>query len=260
MLWWKPFGRHERAQVAALQEQVADLHEALVESRAIANRWTSFRRSFTAALLTVALAVGFALGVYHEQIRIALAALPYALRLSTPRSADAAEAAYGKGRYPAALRLARPLANDGDPRAQTLLGLINYHGRDIPKNDSEAMKWFRLAAEQGNAEARFHLGIMYDEGQVVPQDHTEAAKWYLLAASQGNAQAQYNLGLAYAKGEGVAQDNVQAHVWLNLSATRFTASDRSRAAAIRNRDVVAGKMTPEELAEAQRLAREWRPR
>ncbi|MCC6775949.1 MAG: SEL1-like repeat protein [Hyphomicrobiales bacterium] len=173
---------------------------------------------------------------------------------------EAAEAALAKSRFTAALRLAQPLANEGVARAQTLVGLIYHSGLGVVKDDNEALRWFRLAAEQGDAEARFHLGVMYDEGQVVPQDHAEAAKWYQLAAEQGNAQAQYNLGLAYAKGEGVTQDNVRAHMWLNLAATRFPASDRGRAAASRNRDVIAGKMTPDELSEAQRMARAWRPR
>ena len=94
----------------------------------------------------------------------------------------------------------------------------------------------------------------------MPQDRAEAVKWYRLAANHGDAQAMYNLGLAYAKGEGVAQDNVQAHVWFNLAAARFPISHaHNRNLASKNRDLVAGKMAPEEIAEAQRLAREWKP-
>jgi hypothetical protein len=66
----------------------------------------------------------------------------------------------------------------------------------------------------------------------------------------------YNLGLAYAKGEGVSPDNVSAHTWFNLAAASFPASDiRSRSMAIKNRDLVATKMTLEEIEEAQKLAR-----
>jgi hypothetical protein len=257
---WRLFGSRDRGHVAALEEQVAELHEALIESQALAGRWTSFRRSVTALLLAAALALGFVLGVYREPIRLAIIAVPQVLGLTGNPGIEAAEAAFQKNRYPAALRLARPLADAGTARAQTLLGLIYHHGLGVTKNDAEAMKWFRLAAEQGDAEARFHLGVMYDEGQAIPQDHAEAARLYQLSAEQGYAQAQYNLGLAYAKGEGVAQDNVRAHMWLNLAATRFPPADRGRAVASRNRDVLAGKMTPDDLALAQRLAREWRPR
>ena len=78
---------------------------------------------------------------------------------------------------------------------------------------------------------------------------------------QGDAQAQYNLGLAYATAEGVEQDNVRAHMWFNLAAARFPASAaRNRREAVKNRDFVAAKMSPEQLAEAQKLAREWQPK
>ena len=94
---------------------------------------------------------------------------------------------------------------------------------------------------------------MYSEGQGVPQDYAAAVKWYRLAADQGDAYAQYNLGVMYANGRGVPQDYVQAHKWYNLGAV---AGDKD---AIKNRDNVAGKMTPAQIAEAQKLAREWKP-
>ena len=71
-------------------------------------------------------------------------------------------------------------------------------------------------------------------------------------AETGDAIAQFNLGLLYAKGQGVAQDYVQAHKWFNLSATSGDAD------AVKNRDLVASKMTPAQIAEAQRLASAWR--
>ncbi|MBM3518860.1 MAG: sel1 repeat family protein, partial [Alphaproteobacteria bacterium] len=88
-------------------------------------------------------------------------------------------------------------------------------------------------------------------------DDAEAARWYRLAAEQDLAQAQNNLGVMYEYGRGVPQDYVQAHKWYNLAASRSPASDD---VAVKNRDIVAAKMTPAQIAEAQRLAREWRPR
>ena len=102
---------------------------------------------------------------------------------------------------------------------------------------------------------------MYGEGRGVPQDFAEAAHWYRLAAEQGDAQAEYNLGLAYARGEGVTQDIVEAHMWFNLAAARFPPTDsRNRAAAVKNRDTVAGEMTSEQLSEAQKRALAWKPK
>ena len=59
----------------------------------------------------------------------------------------------------------------------------------------------------------------------------------------------------YGNGRGVPQDDVQAHMWFNLAASRSTGEDRETA--VRNRDIVAGRMDPTQIAEAQRLAREW---
>jgi TPR repeat protein len=180
----------------------------------------------------------------------------------TSSPVEAAYAAYDKGNYKSALRGLLPLAEQGDPRAQTTLGLLYYRGsKDVPRDEAEAAKWFRLAAEHGDATAQFNLGVMYSEGQGVPQDHAKAAKFYRSAAEQGNPQAQYNLALWYAEGDGGAPDLVAAHMWFNLAAARFPASDsRGRSLAISSRDAVALQMTPAQIAEAQRLAREWQPK
>jgi len=116
---------------------------------------------------------------------------------------------------------------------------------------AEAVKWYRKAAEQGDADAQFNLGVMYDEGHGVLQDDAEAVKWYRKAAEQGNAKAQFNLGVMYGNGRGVPQDYVEAHKWFNLAAAQ------GNQRAIASRDIAASKMTREQIAEAQRLAREW---
>jgi hypothetical protein len=85
----------------------------------------------------------------------------------------------------------------------------------------------------------------------VPQDYGEAARWYRQAAEQGDAGGQFNLGSAYYSGQGVPQDYVQTHMWCNLAA----AAGNRMAPTIR--DLIAKKMTPTQIAEAQRLAREW---
>jgi len=72
-------------------------------------------------------------------------------------------------------------------------------------------------AQQGYAKAQFILGVMYDNGKGVPRDDKEAVKWYRLAAEQGVAYAQFNLGSMYTKGEGVPQDYILAHYWFNLA-------------------------------------------
>jgi TPR repeat protein len=118
---------------------------------------------------------------------------------------------------------------------------------------AEAMKWYSKSADQGQASAQVNLGLMYAEGEGVPQNEAEAAKWYRRAAEQGNASGQSNLGVMYRNGKGVPQDPVRAYMWLSLSAAQGSQF------AIKNRDLVAGGMTPAQIAEAQKLASEWKP-
>ncbi len=117
-----------------------------------------------------------------------------------------------------------------------------------------ALRVFRQLADQGDAAAQFNLGLMYSKGQSVAQDYAATVRWYRKAADQGYAYAQYNLGFMYEKGHGVTQDNVQAHMWYSLAAARGNKIARNK------RDLLAEKMTPAQIAEAQRLAREWKPK
>ena len=111
----------------------------------------------------------------------------------------------------------RKKAEQGDANAQFNLGWMYAIGDGVPKDSTEAVKWFRKAAEQGNANAQCSLGLKYDKGDGVPKDEREAVKWYRKAAEQGDAHAQFNLGLSYRYGDGVPKDIVQAHAWLNIA-------------------------------------------
>jgi uncharacterized protein len=252
----------DRKRADALEQEVTALQAALARCRSVAGQCAGMPRGVKTAAFAAILALGFVLGVYREPIMRSFTGLAMAVGISGPsRDADAAYAAFDKGNFSTALKLARPLAEEGDARARSLIGYLYYHARGVKQDDGEALKWFRLAADQGDPSAQLHLGNMYAQGQGVPQDQAEAGKWYRLAADQGYAQAQYNLGLWYATGGGGEADNVSAHIWFNLAAARFPSTDaRNRNLAVRNRDVVAGRMTPEQLAEAQRLAREWQSR
>ena len=77
--------------------------------------------------------------------------------------------AFQKGDFEAAVELARPLAVEGDARAQSTLGFVYYRGRGAPQDYNEAIKWFRRAADQGAASAQFRLGVMFSDGRGVPQ-------------------------------------------------------------------------------------------
>jgi uncharacterized protein len=81
--------------------------------------------------------------------------------------------------------------------------------------------------------------------------------WYRKAADQRDARAQNNLGLAYANGRGVSQDYIEAYKWFNGAAAIASHKD-VRERAMKHQDAVAKKMTPEQIAEAQKRASEWK--
>ena len=109
----------------------------------------------------------------------------------------------------------------------------------------------KVKAEKGGAYAQTMLGVMYTNGQGVLQDYKQAVKWYRKAAEQNNASAQAILGIMYHYGKGVPQDYVMAHMYYNIAAV---SGDKS---GIKNRGLVEKDMTSSEIAEAQKLAREW---
>jgi len=141
-------------------------------------------------------------------------------------------------------------------------GLQAYYRLDYRTALSE---WQQLA-NQGNPGAQYQLGVMYYRGEGVPQDYDEAAKWFQAAADSGDADAQFNLGLMYSHGQGLAQDFVQAHLWFSLAAWRYANSkDRHWAIedpywAARNRNWTLAKLSPEQIAEARRLVKDWKAR
>ncbi|WP_196800515.1 tetratricopeptide repeat protein [Thioalkalivibrio sp. AKL10] len=162
-------------------------------------------------------------------------------------------AAYLDGDYPLAYEEFRPLAEQGDKVAQERLGWLYDNGLGISQDHAEAAKWYRRAGEQGNWDAQSKLGLLYYQGRGVPQDYTEAAKWSRKAAEQGSAAAQYMLAVLYGLGQGVLQDQVRAHMWANIA----TVNGGPNSPELRDiRDKFAREMTRDQIAEAQRRARE----
>lgn len=124
-----------------------------------------------------------------------------------------------------------------------------------------AFRLVKVWAEQKAPDAQFNLGYLYHIGRGVAQDHAEAAKWYRKAADQGFPSAQFNLGVMYGSGQGVPQDDVLAHMWSTLAALRFLLSEsEKRDEAVKARELIASRMSAYQIAEAQRLAREWKPK
>ena len=176
------------------------------------------------------------------------------LALSAPLNAGAdfakGFAAYRAGDYATAAQEFKKAAEQGNAKAQNNLGTMYDNGRGVIQDDKEAVKLYRLAAEQGIAYAQINLGLMYANGEGVLQDDKEAVKWYRLAAEQGNADGQFYLGVMYGLGKGVVQDNVYRYMWFNIAASEGNQIARAY------KDIIAKEMTPSQIAEAQKLARE----
>ena len=146
-------------------------------------------------------------------------------------------------------------ADKGDAKARYELGRAFFSGAlGVAKDEAEAVKWFRKAAEQNLAGAQFSLGVCYAIGQGVTKDDAEAVKWFRKAAEQNLADAQYILGACYDNGEGVAKDEIEAYKWWLLAAGH--GNDDAKY----NMTIVENKMTREQIAEGQRLARDFKPR
>ena len=147
----------------------------------------------------------------------------------------------------------RKAAEQGVPEAETILGYCYANGEDLPRSPTEAVKWYRKAADHRYAEAEFNLGCCYRDGVGVSQDAIEAVKWFRKAAEQGFVQAQCVLGAKYLLGEGVIRDYVQAYKWLNLASAQGFENAKSILSAVES------QMTQVQIAEAQQLAREFKP-
>lgn len=117
----------------------------------------------------------------------------------------------------------------------------------------------RERAIKGEADAQFTLGKNYEAGRGgLKKDYEQASTWYRLAAEQGDPYAQASLGLLYRFGKGVQRDLVEAYKWLEVSVSHTTGADSESIAEYR--DAAAAKMTPAQINEAKRLARDWKPK
>lgn len=161
-----------------------------------------------------------------------------------------AEAAFNKNDYKTALAKFKSAADGGNAFAQFMVGALYQEGKGTAQNYKEAARWYGLGAAQGDAAAMVNLGALYSQGLGVAQDYTIAMRWVRAAAEQGHPLGQFKLGASYVMGKGSLENFVLAHMWLNL------ASARGNKEAFNFRDVLSKQMTPQQIAEAQKLAKE----
>ncbi len=176
-------------------------------------------------------------------------------------------------------------ATQGNARAQFKLGLQYDNGQGVPMNAAKATEWLLKAVAKGyppnallqnwlqkaskdgrlprefvqtefptgEAAALFNLAVMYDQTQVVPKNEAKSLWWLHKAATEGNPIAQRKLGRLYANGKAVQKDWVRAYAWFDLAAlTKDHPNQEDR----KMRDEIQKQMTPQQLAQAQKLSAE----
>ena len=103
---------------------------------------------------------------------------------------DKGSSAYKRGDYQTALAVFIPLAEDGDAKAQSILGMMHDYGEGVPVDHRESARWYRCAAAQDYSVAQYNLGMAYLEGKGV-KAHTDAAiEWLTKAADNGHFRAR----------------------------------------------------------------------
>jgi uncharacterized protein len=115
----------------------------------------------------------------------------------------------------------------------------------MTQNDTEAVMWFRKAQTKATPSPSFYSGTN-------PQDYSEAMIWFQRAAVQGHPVAKLYLGVMYAEGRGVPRDYVRAHMWFSLSAAQ------GEQRAVKTLEMTERRVTPAQISEAQKLARDWK--
>jgi hypothetical protein len=181
-------------------------------------------------------------------------------------------------------------AETGDATAELEVARLYMGGKDLPADNAQAASWLRKSAAQDNAAAQAALGALYEGGLGVPQDYALADAWFEKAARRGDADAAFGLSWLYSKGLGVKRDPTAALSWLETAARRgkpeaqfafggfcergappavaqddvqaykwYVLAGDGNLLAAEARDRLAERLTPEQIAEARRLAAAWKP-
>lgn len=188
---------------------------------------------------------------------------PLSLRLAAANGDPSAEfevgarLAEGKGttkNFSDAAKWYQRAASKGLPQAQYRLGTLYERGLGLETDVARATSWYTSAAEQGNIKAMHNLAVLSANQKTGSPDYVTAAHWFREAADRGLADSQFNLAVLYENGLGVEQDLKQAFVWISL-ATKSGDTD-----AIRRRDILRGKLSAKDLADAERALQAWRPK
>lgn len=150
--------------------------------------------------------------------------------------------------------------SQGDATAAYALSQMYGKGIGRNSNESRSTNYLKKAAEKGHGDAQFELGAAYLVGKGVPKDFSQAFHWFAKATNPGpayhsskSASAQSALGVLYENGWGVDSDSVAAYAWYNVAAAAGLEKANEHRASLE------GKLTSEQLRNAQSMSRDWKP-
>lgn len=158
---------------------------------------------------------------------------------------------FERSEFGAAAEVLAPLAKSGDAKAQYILGIMYLNRMVEPPNEAAAAELLIKSGEAGFDKAQVELVRMYREGHGVPQDFAKSFVWSVKAVEAGDVGAQLQVADALAFGHGTKPDPVESYKWYEI-AMHYWGSLAANA-----RDVVAEKMTPDQIATAKKLAQTW---
>jgi len=144
-------------------------------------------------------------------------------------------------------------AQSGDAIAQNHLGALYQAGRGVTADPAQAMHWYEAAASQGDRHAMSNLAVLYASGMGIPQNLAEASRWFERSANLGYVDAQFNLAVLFERGDGVPQSLLDAYKWYSIAALAGDPVAKARA------DAIATQISPEELQAAQQAAANFKP-
>lgn len=167
--------------------------------------------------------------------------------------------AYDKKDFPTAWKELEPLAKQGNADAMYLVGSMYHMGMGTSPSYKDAAEWYRKSADAGKPDAVFTMGVVYEGGIGVPRNGKESFAWYKKSADRGFYPGQLKVANMYAKGQGVPKDPAASYLWYAI-AERFTpraGNDRFEIPIIK--DKLSAMMTKEQIADADRKAKAWKP-
>lgn len=188
---------------------------------------------------------------------------PTSLRVAAAKGDPSAEfevgARFAEGRgvsqsFQDAARWYQKSASRGFAQAQYRLGTLYERGLGVSPDPARAKVWYEQAAQQGNIKAMHNLAVLSANREGSAPDYETAGRWFASAADFGLPDSQFNLAVLYENGLGVEKDMQQAYKWLVIAARSNDAEAKRR------RDVLKTKLSAQELANAEKLARSWRPK